>query len=78
MAVASDGTILVNAAQLTMSGTLASVVEVARESGLEMFVGVVVPERLLPRVLRDVDDAAADIVGRLGPALVQGRARRTR
>ena len=69
MAVASDGGVLVNVAQLTTSGALAAIVAVAERTGLDVFVGIVVPERLRSRVLRDLDDAAADIVGRLGPKL---------
>jgi hypothetical protein len=69
MAIASDGAVLVNAAQLTTSGAIAAIVEVAQSTGLDVFVAVVVPERLRVRVLRDVDDAATDIVGRLGAKL---------
>jgi group II intron reverse transcriptase/maturase len=69
MAVASDGALVVNAAQLATSGSLEAIVEMAKRTGLDVFVGVVVPERLRSRVLRDLDDAAADIVGRLGPKL---------
>jgi hypothetical protein len=76
MALASDGSILVNAAQLTTKDDLAAVVECARASGLPVFVGVIVPDRLRKEVLRDLDDAAADIVGRLGARLAPKRSRR--
>jgi len=76
MAVASDGGVLVNAAQLTTSDSLAAIVKVAERTGLGVFVGILVPARLQRGVLRDVDDALADVVGRLGPKLVRSRARR--
>jgi hypothetical protein len=76
MAVTSFGEIVVNAHQLAVGKNLAAAVDVARKSGLLVFVGVVVPGRLLPRVLRDVDDALADVVGRWGPRLSRQRRRR--
>jgi hypothetical protein len=73
MAVASDGALLVNAYQLTATGDdLATVVEAAKKSGLVVFVGIAVPQHLRGRVLRDLDDGLADIVGRLGPRLIAG------
>ncbi len=69
MAVASDSGVLVNVAQLTTSDSLAAILKLAERTGLHVFVGVVVPERLRKRVLRDVHDALADVVGRLGPKL---------
>jgi hypothetical protein len=69
MAVASDGEIVINAAQLTTSGSLAAIVKVAERTGLAVFIGVVVPEGQQRRVLDVVDDALADVVGRLGPKI---------
>jgi len=69
MAVASDGALVVNTAQLTTSNSLPAIIKAAESTGLDVFIGVVVPERLRSRVLRDLNDAAADIVGRLGPTL---------
>jgi len=69
IAVASDGGVLVNASQLGTETNLEAVVGYARASGLEVFVGVVVPARHRRWFLLGVDDAAADIVGRLGPKL---------
>jgi hypothetical protein len=69
MAVASDGGVLVNVAQLTTSDSLAAILKLADRTGLDVFVGVVVPGRLRGRVLRDVDDALADVVGRWGPKI---------
>jgi hypothetical protein len=69
MAVASDGGFMVNAVQLTIGNDLDAVVRVARETGLPVFVGLIVPARLRRRILRDIDDAAADVVGRVGSRL---------
>jgi hypothetical protein len=76
MAVTSAGELLVNAQQLGVTNDLDAVVEVAKASGLPMFVGVVVPRKLMRTVLRDVDNATADIVGRLGVELVTPDQRR--
>jgi hypothetical protein len=73
MAVASDGSLIVNAYQLAVGDDLAAVTEVARKSGLLVFVGVVVPERLRRDLMRDLDDAMADVVGRPGPRLARYR-----
>jgi hypothetical protein len=78
MAVASDGTVIVNAIQLGSKTDLAAVVGYARDTGLEVFIGIVVPTRLRGWVLRNLDDALADVGGRLGPKLVLAQARRSR
>jgi len=70
MAVTSAGELLVNAHELATTDDLEAAFEVARASGLPMFVGVVVPRKLMRTVLRDVDNSAADIVGRLGVELL--------
>jgi hypothetical protein len=77
MAVASDGSLIVNAGHLSVKDDLAAVVEVAEKTGLPVFVGVAVPVRLRRAVLRDIDDALADVVGRLGPRLLKRRGRRS-
>ncbi len=69
MAVASDGTVIVNAGQLTTSGSLAAIIKLAESTGLAVFVGVIIPAHLRGRVLDVVDDALADVVGRLGPKI---------
>lgn len=76
MAVTSAGEIVVNANQLGTQADLDAIVEYARASGMPVFMGVVVPPRLRKQVLDDMDDAAADIVGRLGPRLLKRRGRR--
>jgi hypothetical protein len=69
IAVASDGALFVKAGQFTVESDLEAVVGCARASGLEVFVGVIIPDLLRGRVLNDVDDAHAYVVGRLGPQL---------
>lgn len=71
MVIASDGSIIVNAHQLTTKNGLAAAIEVATKSGLGVFVGVVVPNRLRKSVFLDIDDALSDVVGRLGPRLLK-------
>jgi hypothetical protein len=61
--LASDGSVLINAHALTIKEGLAAVIEVAKASGLGVFVGIVVPARLRKSVLHDVEDALADVVG---------------
>jgi hypothetical protein len=75
MAVTSAGDVVVNAVQLTMEDGLASAVEAAEKTGLPVFVGVLVPTAKLKRLLHDIDDAAADVSGRLGANLVHSRRR---
>jgi hypothetical protein len=71
MAITSDGAIIVNTHQLTNKNSLAAAVEAATKSGLGVFVGVVVPNRLRKSVFLDIDDALSDVVGRLGPRLLK-------
>jgi hypothetical protein len=80
MGVTSAGEILVNAYQLAVGNDLSAAIEAAKASGLPVFVGLVVPSRGRARLLKDVDDAAADVVGRLGPHLPdrKGRGRPSR
>jgi hypothetical protein len=75
IAVASDGTIIVNATHLDAGTDPIAAVRRLLDEGHEIFVGVVVPNNLRRELLRDVDDAAADLVGRLGAKLGRRRAR---
>lgn len=69
LAVASDGAILVNAAEFALVTSFDDVVKNAKASGLPVFVGVVVAAR--NNVMKAIEDAAADVAGRVG-----GRAQR--
>ena len=64
-ALSSDGSVLVNANQLGVGSTLAEIVAHAEATGLPIFVGVALPARGVRPILRAIDDAAADVVGRL-------------
>jgi hypothetical protein len=69
LAVASDGHLLVNAIQLGRGTGLDAIIAYARAAGLPIFVGVAVPASMRARFGAELDDAAADVVGRLGPRL---------
>ncbi len=71
MAVASDGSVLVNAYQLATKDGLAAAIEAARRTALVVFVGVVVPAKFGGKMAKDIDDATADVAGRLGAKLVR-------
>ena len=75
MAVASDRTVLVNVAQLASGAGLDDVLAYAEATGLPIFIGLAVPARLHKRFVREFDDAAADVVGRLGPLLTAAASR---
>jgi hypothetical protein len=74
MAVASDGSLLISVAEFQADTSIATLVRVAAATGLPIFVGVVVPHRFRARLAKDIDDAAADIAGRIGGTLTSGRA----
>ena len=75
LAVASDGTLLVNVAHLDGMPDPVAAVQRLVDDGHQVFVGVAVPAPLRRELLRDIDGAAADVVGRLGPRLRRQRAR---
>jgi hypothetical protein len=70
MAVASDGSIVINAAEFSNDLDPEVLAKFAVTTGAAVFVGLVVPPRLIGRLRKDLDDAAADIAGRLGGKLV--------
>jgi hypothetical protein len=61
LALATDGTVLVNVARLVDRDDLDRVIEHARDQGGPIFVGVLVPTADMPGLLHDLDDAAAEI-----------------
>jgi hypothetical protein len=75
LAVTSDGDVAVNTYQLSVGRGLAAVIEVAKKSEGELFVGAIVPGRMRAVLLKDIDDVLADVVGRLGPHLMKRRGR---
>jgi hypothetical protein len=76
MAVTSDGSVLVNVMQLDVGCDPTEAVRVLLKLHHEVFVGVVVRKGHRRTLMRDVDDALADVVGRLGPRLRRRRAPR--
>ena len=70
MAVASDGTVLLNLTHIVADkNDLDAIIAVACATGLPVFVGVVVPVRHRARLAHDIDDALAGAAGRIGATL---------
>jgi len=70
MALASDGSLLLNIAEFQDDLSIVGLARTADASGLVVFVGVAVPPGLRARLLSDIGDAASDIAGRLGEHVV--------
>ena len=64
MAVTSSGDIVVNGIHLGVDDDLDAIVAYVKATGLPVFVGVVVPKGLHRKFVRELDDMAADVVGR--------------
>ena len=62
-----------NAAEFQNDTSPLGLVRYAEKSGLVVFVGIVVPAGHAKTIMRDVDDATADITGRCGPVVVRSR-----
>lgn len=75
LAVTAGLGILVNALHLGQAADLDAIVRYARESGLPIFIGVMVPSRMRRPFARELDDMSADVVGRLAPTLNASGAR---
>ena len=75
MAFGSDGTMLMNVSHVFSTADVREALRVALAEGHEVFVGIAVPAYFADEIRRDLDDAAADIVGRLG---IRVRRRRRR
>ena len=73
MALTSAGEILMNAVEFENDTSPLGLVRYAETTGLVVFVGVVVPSAQMTKIMRDVDDAAADITGRRGSMLARRR-----
>jgi hypothetical protein len=69
MAITSDGQALLNIAHLIdATDPLAAVTKLVAE-GRRLFIGVVVPARDRRRLAKDIEDAAAEIICRIGGRL---------
>lgn len=73
LAVTPGFAVLVNALHLGTGDDLDAIVRYAKASGLPVFVGVAVPTRMRGRFAVELDDLAADVVGRLAPRMVRRR-----
>jgi hypothetical protein len=73
MAVASDGNIIVNTMQLGPDTRLDDALAQAKATGLPVFVAVAIPKSMKEQFVREIDDALADVVGRLGPRIARRR-----
>jgi hypothetical protein len=73
MALASDGTLLLNIAMTHGPDAPEALLERALARGGKVFIGVALPGRHRARLLHDIDDAALDVAGRIGPATIRPR-----
>jgi len=69
MALASDGTPLLNVTHLVDVDDPVAAVRRLLADGHTLFIGVTLPTELRREHLREVHDVLADAVGRLGPRL---------
>jgi hypothetical protein len=74
LAFTSGGDWVINAAEYSNDVRPETLLRVAVATGLPVFIGVIVPVALRARLAKDVDDAAADIAGRLGAKLIKAKA----
>lgn len=72
LALTSTGGVVINLRVLA-EGDLERLVGVARELGGRFFIGVVMEGRLLDRIAKHIDDAAADTAMDFGADLVKAR-----
>jgi hypothetical protein len=66
MAVTSAGETVVNVTHLNGMARVIAAVEKLVAPGQQFFVGVVVPDEMNGTLLKEVDDAIVDVVGRVG------------
>jgi hypothetical protein len=66
LALAADGTILVNVAHLFNTQNAGELLERAAEQGGELFIGVTLAARESREVVRWLEDSAAEVVGHVG------------
>jgi hypothetical protein len=73
MAITSAGDVVMNITHLEQIGDVTTVVARLLGEGHEVFVGVAAPGALRRELLKDIDDAGADLVGRLGARLCRAK-----
>lgn len=76
LAITSTGRVLVNANQLGRGKMdVATMIQEAVATGMPVFIGVAVPASSHAGMLRELDDAAANIAGRHTVKMVRRRSR---
>ena len=71
LALTSDGALVFNAAEFQDDTSPETLLRVAMATGLELFIGIIVPSGHRPRLDKDIDDAAAELASRVGSMLVR-------
>ena len=69
LAITSDGTLIINLTQFQNDVRAEALVARAVASGLPVFVGIVVPPAVQRASAKIIDDAAAEVAGRIGAKL---------
>jgi len=69
MAVTSAGELAIGVTHLNGMSRVIGAVEKLVPPGQQLFVGVVVPRELRGTLMKELDDALMDVVGRFGPIL---------
>jgi len=69
MALASDGSLLLNIAEFQDETSPDALLRAAQATGLVVFVGVIVPANRRKTLLHYLDDAVAEVAGRIGAKL---------
>ena len=73
LALTSDGALVLNAAEFQDDTKPETVLRVALATGLKVFIGILVPNGHRAWLARAIDDASADVAGRIGGALIAGQ-----
>ena len=73
MATTCAGEVLFNVTHLDGMNDLIASIKKLVPPGQQLFVGVVVPIELRARVVKELDDAVVDVVGRVGTKLQRRR-----
>ncbi len=76
MAVTSSGRLVTNLDYLLDGKTLDKLVEHLHDTTGEVFLGVVIPESKFAKVMKRLDDSAAEAAATVGPELLRRRKRR--
>jgi hypothetical protein len=72
LAIATDGSVLVNVAQLLVDDDVGAIIEEARRHKGPIFVGVPMSRAEVKTALRALDDAAAEVAAHVGGARIKG------